>query len=425
MTKTKRKILFTVLKVLVAVVLIGWVVSKASWNDYVHAVSGGKEKEYSLVDPRQLRSDPLPARIDATEGMLFWKKAVQVESAALVPLTDSAGRPVRGPDGRFVYERPGMAGALKNLDWGLLAAAIGGLLAALLIMAVRYWFLLRIQDVRIRLWESVRLTYLGAFFNYFMPGSVGGDLVKAYYVAKHTERKAAVWVTTFVDRLLGVTELVLLGGVMIVVALAQGASLQERSMKWSVFILLVAIAAIVLAMTFVLSSRFRRLFHLQKIYQRMSFAHHLAAAGDAARLYRQRIGAMVKAIGITVGAQVISIASVMLIGLSLHMAVPVVKYFIYIPMIWMLGAIPLTPGGVGWIESLYGEFFAGPGVVFSTILVLALLARFVQMATALPGVIVYFAGPRLPKAEAMEAELEGDQAHGQGGNTDSSGSQSV
>jgi len=63
----------------------------------------------------------------------------------------------------------------------------------------------------------------------------------------------------------------------------------------------------------------------------------------------------------------------------------------------------------GYVESLYVSFFSS--VPASTILVLALLARFMQMATALPGVIVYFSGPKLPKAEAMEAELEtGEEA---------------
>ena len=43
-----------------------------------------------------------------------------------------------------------------------------------------------------------------------MPGAVGGDLLKAWYVTKHTDRKIAGVLSVFVDRLIGLVALVLM-----------------------------------------------------------------------------------------------------------------------------------------------------------------------------------------------------------------------
>ena len=83
------------------------------------------------------------------------------------------------------------------------------------------------------------------------------------------------------------------------------------------------------------------------------------------------------------------------------------------PLIYIIGAVPLTPGGVGWIENWYVEFFRASPSGVSTILVLALLARLVPILWGLPGVIVAVTGVRLPGAESMQAELAAGDGAGE------------
>jgi len=111
---------------------------------------------------------------------------------------------------------------LRRARPGLLACALAGFVASLVIIALRLRLLLRTQRIEIRLWEVIRLTFLGQFFNAVVPGVVGGDLVKAYYVMKHTPHKGAAMVTVFVDRLMGLTELVALAVAMILCLWAGG-----------------------------------------------------------------------------------------------------------------------------------------------------------------------------------------------------------
>jgi uncharacterized protein (TIRG00374 family) len=174
---------------------------------------------------------------------------------------------------------------------------------------------------------------------------------------------------------------------------------------WSTAIIVVLVTGM---LAFLLSQRFRRVFHLQKIYRRLPIAHHIEAAGDAARLYRRRIRQLLQAIGLTIGAHVFFVGAIWMLGLSLHIdGIPWYSYFVYVPLIYIIGAIPLTPGGVGLIEQLYVTYFvsAQGGVGASIILAMALLARLIPILLGLPGAAVAVTGPRLPRAEAIEAEL--------------------
>ncbi|MHC4983378.1 MAG: lysylphosphatidylglycerol synthase transmembrane domain-containing protein [Planctomycetota bacterium] len=288
----------------------------------------------------------------------------------------------QSPEGQIHVK--GLITIAKGINWWFLACGTLGFVLSLLVVAVRWWMLLRIQRIRIALWESVRLTFLGQFFNAVVPGVVGGDLVKAYYVSKHTPKKAAVLLSVFVDRVLGPTELTIMAGAMIVVTVV-----------------------VVLILALLLRQRLRSGLKLQKIYQRLPMADHIAAAGDAAVLYRKRIRVLLKAILITLGAHILWVGAIAMLGVSLSLHVPWHSYFLYIPLIYIIASVPLTPGGIGIAENFYLIFFVPlvAGSAESQVFALAVLARIIPMLWGLPGAVVAVTGPKLPKAEAIQAEL--------------------
>jgi uncharacterized protein (TIRG00374 family) len=384
-----RKILILSAKLVLAAVLLGWVLSQVHWSDYVQAKADGKT--YAVVE--RLAAGAEPAKLRVARGVLWWRRERLAAPGEFEPVPGSAQ-----------VVRAGFATTLRNINVPLAVLGAMGFGAALLITSGRWWMLLRIQDIRISLWEAVRLTFLGQFFNAVVPGTVGGDLVKAYYVAKHTPKKAAVLVSVFADRVLGLAELTLMASVMMALVLATGRERFEK-LRTPAISLAVVVVVVIGALAFLLSGRFRRALRLQKLYRRLPVAHHIAAAGDAARLYRRRLGSLAKAILITLGAHVAFVGFVALIGMSLSVPTPWYSYFMYVPLIYILGAVPLTPGGVGLIETFYVDFFRSPQCGPSTILALAMLARLIPILWGLPGAVVAVTGAKVPKAESMQAEL--------------------
>ena len=106
-------------------------------------------------------------------------------------------------------------GALRILiDWPwLLAMALGLFAGGLVVASLRFRVLLGLADVVVPLSTLFRLQMTAFFFNVVIPGNIGGDVVKALYVARDAakEKRTTILLVTFVERLLGVVGLVLVG----------------------------------------------------------------------------------------------------------------------------------------------------------------------------------------------------------------------
>jgi uncharacterized protein (TIRG00374 family) len=393
--KSHRKAAILALKILVAGGLLAWVVSMVHWHNYV--VEKGKDgKEFAVLEA--LPDSNAPQWLRVSRGALGWKQEANRPAGDFDFLHREDGTPV----GALI--RPGLKTSLERANLPLLGLVLAGLMLSTSIIGVRWWFLLRIQEIYIRLIEAMKLTFLGQFYNTVVPGTVGGDMVKAYYIATHTPKKAGALLSIFVDRVLGFAELALLAAVMLAIVWAGGLA-PVSQLRRAAFFVVIFLAAIIGALLFLLSPWVRRLFRLQKIYQRLPIARHIAAAGDAADLYRRRIGGLLKAILMTVGSQVLWICCVGLLGYSLKLDIPFYNFLVFVPVIYMCAAFIPSPGGVGVLEGAYVFFLSTPSCTASEILALALLARLMDIGRGLPGLWVAITGPKLPKTDAMEAEL--------------------
>lgn len=79
--------------------------------------------------------------------------------------------------------------------------------------AGRFGVLLGLAGVRVPFSTLFRLHMTSLFFNVVIPGNIGGDVVKALYVAREApkEKRTTILLVTFVERLIGVSGLVILG----------------------------------------------------------------------------------------------------------------------------------------------------------------------------------------------------------------------
>ncbi len=388
-TKRTVKLALLLAKLCVAAALLAWVVSLTHWGDYVRTKPEFGGKDFTLA----AAPSPGDKELQVYQGSLWWK-TIRALPAEQVLSIDSSG----------LLVRRGFAQSLQHISPLPLILAMCLVPISMLIIALRWWLLLRVQEIFIHPWEAVRLTFLGLFFNNVVPGTVGGDLVKAYYVSKHTPKKGAVLLSVFVDRMMGMVELVFMAGLMIAILIAGGWETFGRMQK-AIVPVVVAGAVLLGGLAFVFSTRLRRELHLQKLYQRLPLAHHIASAGDATKVYRKRYGSLVVAVIVTLASHGCFIGAIALLGEALFIPLPLWNYFVYVPLIFIIGAIPVSPGGVGLVENLYVAFFATAAVGASSILALALLARFVPIFWSLPGLVVALRGAKLPKAEQMQAEL--------------------
>ena len=100
----------------------------------------------------------------------------------------------------------------RKILWGVFAVALVIRFVGLLITFGRWRLLVKGIGLPFTFGEAFRLGMLGEGCNLMGPGAAGGDLVKAALLAKnHPQRIASVMATVFLDRVLGLWTLFVLG----------------------------------------------------------------------------------------------------------------------------------------------------------------------------------------------------------------------
>jgi uncharacterized membrane protein YbhN (UPF0104 family) len=327
----------------------------------------------------------------------------------------------------------GLKAALSGpIRWELFffaALCCGGSAA---ITFVRWFLLVRAQDLPFTLRNAFRLGLIGYFFNTFLPGAVGGDLVKATFIAREQRRRTVAVSTVLMDRAIGLLGLIAIVAVIgttfwlldnsVLVSPAQAQpsdspsaedtrkanaepaidrsnerQAQSRVLMRQVIrladgITISAILAWILlgALPEHRSHIFaRRLHHIPKI------GKILAEMWRAVFLYRRRGLTILYALVLTLVSHTLNVLTFYLAALAFQ---PIggtprmpglLEHFILVPAgMAFQGFIP-TPGGIGGTEWLYSAFYWGFGFPGEGGVLGSLGMRLVQWVLGLCGYIVY------------------------------------
>ena len=73
--------------------------------------------------------------------------------------------------------------------WTWFLAAAATYFLAYCVLAFRLSFVFRVQHIHMTYREVLYLSFLGLFFNLFLPSAVGGDIAKIYYAYRHSGKK--------------------------------------------------------------------------------------------------------------------------------------------------------------------------------------------------------------------------------------------
>lgn len=76
---------------------------------------------------------------------------------------------------------------IRSVNSGLFLLALTVGICVLVINAFRLKCLFEIQEIYFSGFESIKLAFLGIFFNNFMPSTIGGDVIKLYYAKKRAK----------------------------------------------------------------------------------------------------------------------------------------------------------------------------------------------------------------------------------------------
>jgi glycosyltransferase 2 family protein len=278
---------------------------------------------------------------------------------------------------------------LKEAKISYFLAAIAVYFAVQTLSAYRWYLLLKPVNIETSFPRILGLFYLGMYFNFFLPSSIGGDFFKVYYLNKETARLSASTASVFVDRDIGMGGLLLIA----IVAGAWGSTRvpPENGVLLAPVFALIGVAFIAANLALFYRPTYKTLHRLLSVFRMKQADEKVERLFESVNSYRGKWGlaavALLISLGVQVGCAVVNMLAAGAIGL--HTQHGWIDYMVFIPAIGLIGMIPLSVNGAGWREASYIWLFQSVGAEANKAATLSLLWLGVMVVTSLPGGIIY------------------------------------
>lgn len=211
----------------------------------------------------------------------------------------------------------------------------------------RWVVLLQARGFATNFRETFPLGLIGLFFNYALPGAVGGDVVKGYYIAQdHHTRKMDAVTSVVMDRIVGLYGMV----VMAILALTMDLNLvlENLTLRWVALSTLALFIAMTSFFAIAFSKRLRSFATFEQLLQKLPAGGTFLRVYDAVHSYGHSRSALTWALILSFLAQVTAILFVMLIGLAVgDTSIPLTTFLFAVPLGFIISAVPVAPAGLG------------------------------------------------------------------------------
>ncbi|MGO9016042.1 MAG: lysylphosphatidylglycerol synthase transmembrane domain-containing protein [Dissulfurispiraceae bacterium] len=249
---------------------------------------------------------------------------------------------------------------MRLLDPGAFFAAVGLYIIASYLSTLRWKLLVPYQSKTSRLFS---IYMIGSFFNTYMPGIIGGDAVKAYYLNKemHATRVASAAqdqeeapslvvaiASVFMDRYIGLSALLALA----ILAFPFGIGyLKRASVQWPVIWIVPAATVFFIACSFLIFkfSVGARLKFLFKTSQYIQF-------------YRSKKNILGRCFIYSIIIQLLTVLSVYVLAKGISLNASFLSLLVFMPIIILVSFLPLSISGIGLREGAFIFLLGSTGI---------------------------------------------------------------
>lgn len=305
----------------------------------------------------------------------------------------------------------GQSGSINWGSLGGLAAAWKFTLAAVLVfiiattlMAWRLQILVNAHHLSLSFYAAVQLTFIGIFFNTYLPGATGGDLVKIYYASKGNPGKRAEVVTIlFLDRFIGMFCLL---SVPLVLAPFFTDMIYSQSILRGLLAISLGVSLGIITIA-IIGARATpgksRL--LNWIFEKLPLGDILKRVLNTIHFYRHKKTVILQTILLSFSVQFLMIGVSLLVSTAIDPSGFDSRMIVLIPLGYLATSLPVTPGGIGVGEAALESLFHLFGLQGGAEILLGW--RIVMVLAGLIGLAFYMKGrKRFVFSSAFEASPE-------------------
>lgn len=296
-----------------------------------------------------------------------------------------------------------VAGCFARLNLGLWVLSIALYTVCQLLSVVRWQMLSRVLGFHGTYPHYVGIYHIGMFFNLLLPTSVGGDVVRAWYLAGMQNtlspaRRTLAALSVLADRVSGVALLIVLA------CLALPLSPVPLPSWIQIAVVAIGVGMILGGVLVLLAARVapRLVTRLSRRVQALA----LRLLSTVPLFLRHPRLLLVTSL-LSFAVQVVGVAMVWCVSLGLGLEVPLVCYGVVVPLTALLTLLPVSINGMGLREAAMVLMLAPLGVATAAAVSLSFLVFLATMVCSLAGLGFYLFG-NYPRYRPQKLEETGN-----------------
>jgi len=280
-------------------------------------------------------------------------------------------------------DRSRLGARLGAADPVLMLAVVALATADRLLMAWKWWLLVRGRDATLGLWAAIRAYYLASFAGYFLPMTVGADAVRIGALAG-AGRAAVLVASVVLERLIGALAQAVLAGLSVwtLVTLGLGARVGPAE-RWSLGVALVLAFA-----AFPFSFPAAR-WGAARLGSGGGWHGALRTLAEQYAGYGASMGLLCAFFALTLVEGGFPVAIHYTAGRALGLDPGWSFYIATVPLVYLVARLPVSLGGLGFLELSYVSLAGLLGVGWTDAFAITGLATALYMVALIPGAILY------------------------------------
>ena len=244
--------------------------------------------------------------------------------------------------------------------------------------------LIRVRGIKISLFKLFLINSIGTFWGLFLPSSVGTDIIRGYYLVKNNSEKSISISSVFVDRILAMFSLLLLGVIAVIIS---GDLLSEYNLN--IYIIFLFVSSIVIFYFFQKEETYNFIrLKLGKIRFKKLIDLFIKLHSSILE-YKKYKKSVLSSFLFNLLVQVTRVFTYYIISIAFNISIPIIYFLIFVPIVMIVLMLPISIGGFGLSEGTFIAFFVLIGVSINDAVVISFTNTFINTVNTLLGGVVY------------------------------------
>ena len=241
---------------------------------------------------------------------------------------------------------------LQNINRRLLLVAVTIFLFTVFVLARRLQIIFGAEGIPLKFFDSSNLTFIGYFFNNFLPTSVGGDIVKAMCASRVTNEPVKSVTSVLMDRIFGLFTFIMIPSVSLLFFLKE---IQDPKVP----ILVYSFLAFSILFFFLLFNRnmARRFRFIETLLNYVKLGSKVRKVYEGLHKFKDQKMLIANAMLLSIVGQSVNIFVLYILAVAMGVQVNIVYFFLLVPVVHLISMVP-SLNGLGVREWAYIKFLS-------------------------------------------------------------------